>query len=313
MTIFRIHQYNSNDKQDWDNFVASSKNGVFLFYRDYMDYHSDRFEDHSLMIYKNEKLIALLPASVSGDTITSHGGLTFGSFITNKKIRAAMMLEMLPEVMVYFRHLKLKKLIYKAIPYIFHQQPADEDLFALYKMNAKQIKCEVSSCIDLANSYSESKDVRREIKAAKKNNFTIKESKEFATFMKLLNNRLEEKYDAKAVHTSEEIIKLQQKFPDNIKLYTVHHHEDMIAGTIIFENKNIAHTQYIASNKLARENGGLSLLYQKLIREVYADKRYFNFGTSMLNRGQELREGLVFHKEKFGARTVCYSTYEIDL
>ena len=42
-----------------------SKNGTFLFLRAYMDYHSDRFHDHSLMFHNEKgKLIAVLPANI---------------------------------------------------------------------------------------------------------------------------------------------------------------------------------------------------------------------------------------------------------
>ena len=44
-------------------FLDTPKNATFLFRRDYMDYHRDRFADHSLMIFRGEKLAALLPAN----------------------------------------------------------------------------------------------------------------------------------------------------------------------------------------------------------------------------------------------------------
>ena len=35
--------------REWDAFVGASKNGTFLLTRPYMDYHADRFTDHSLI------------------------------------------------------------------------------------------------------------------------------------------------------------------------------------------------------------------------------------------------------------------------
>ncbi len=69
----------------WDNFVSTSKNGVFLFYRDYMEYHSDRFLDHSLLFFKNGKLIGLMPANANKDVLNSHEGLTFGGIISDNE------------------------------------------------------------------------------------------------------------------------------------------------------------------------------------------------------------------------------------
>ena len=44
-----VVRYTSDQKIVWDSFVAASRNGTFLFMRDYMDYHADRFTDYSLM------------------------------------------------------------------------------------------------------------------------------------------------------------------------------------------------------------------------------------------------------------------------
>ena len=57
-----VRRYNDSMKLRWDEFVQESKNATFLFFRNYMDYHSDRFIDNSLMVYdKNDQLFALLP------------------------------------------------------------------------------------------------------------------------------------------------------------------------------------------------------------------------------------------------------------
>ena len=59
-------------KAEWDRFCYTAKNATFLFQRDFMDYHSDRFTDHSLMMYKDEELIAVLPANIKDRTVYSH-------------------------------------------------------------------------------------------------------------------------------------------------------------------------------------------------------------------------------------------------
>lgn len=48
--MFEIRKYNDTDKEAWNAFVDQSRNATFLLNRSYMDYHSDRFTDHSLMI-----------------------------------------------------------------------------------------------------------------------------------------------------------------------------------------------------------------------------------------------------------------------
>ena len=62
--MFKIRRYTASDKEAWNRFVADSKNGTFLFDRNYMDYHSDRFADFSLLVADAaDRLIGLLPAN----------------------------------------------------------------------------------------------------------------------------------------------------------------------------------------------------------------------------------------------------------
>lgn len=65
--MFEIRKYNDADKEVWNAYVEHARNATFLLNRSYMDYHSDRFHDHSLMIFHNNKLYALLPANEDGD------------------------------------------------------------------------------------------------------------------------------------------------------------------------------------------------------------------------------------------------------
>ena len=38
--MFEIRRYSADKADEWNAFVATSKNGTFLFDRRYMDYHS---------------------------------------------------------------------------------------------------------------------------------------------------------------------------------------------------------------------------------------------------------------------------------
>ena len=91
--MFDIVRYTPDKCQEWNQFVAQSKNGTFLFYRQYMDYHADRFHDHSLMIYRKSRLYALLPANGYDDVFASHQGLSYGGLVMDQHARAAEILD----------------------------------------------------------------------------------------------------------------------------------------------------------------------------------------------------------------------------
>ncbi|MBA7497330.1 hypothetical protein ES704_00058 [subsurface metagenome] len=309
--MIKIKKYESKYKSIWDEFITKSKNGTFLFYRDYMEYHSDRFNDFSLMIYKENKLITVLPANINEETLISHGGLTFGGFIINYKMTAALMLIIFKEVIKFVHKKHIKKLIYKCIPYIYHLFPAEEDRYALFKENARLYRRDISTTIYLPKKLQYKELRRRCIKKAIKANLIVNKTDDYKTYWNILNSNLEKRYDTKPVHSLSEIEYLHNKFPDNIKLFASHKNNTMLAGVVIYENLNIAHAQYIASNEEGRKIGALDMLFSYLIEDYYHQKKYFDFGISNENNGQYLNNGLISFKEGFGASGVAYDSYEI--
>ena len=78
--MFLIEKYHLKHKSIWDSFIDLSKNGTFLFKRDFMEYHSSRFKDFSLIIFRDSKPIALFPANIESENVYSHQGLTSVSY-----------------------------------------------------------------------------------------------------------------------------------------------------------------------------------------------------------------------------------------
>ena len=113
------------------------------------------------------------------------------------------------------------------------------------------------------------------------------------------------------MHSVEEMKQLKEAFPDKIHLFVAYSKDEAVAGTVIYETDQVAHAQYIAASGEGRRVQALDGLFAHLITEVYAGKRYFDFGISTEQGGRYLNEGLAFQKEGFGARAVMYDTYEM--
>ena len=105
--------YNKEREAEWNEFVAHSKNGTFMLDRRYMDYHSDRFEDYSLMFYLRGRLYALLPANKKEDKLQSHMGLTYGGLVMDAKTTAALTVSLFNELNDYLRQHGFSKVLYK--------------------------------------------------------------------------------------------------------------------------------------------------------------------------------------------------------
>jgi hypothetical protein len=308
-----IVKYSNEYKHQWNNFVKVAKNSHFFFYRDYIEYHSDRFEDFSLMIFHNDKLIALLPANIKDHTLFSHQGLTFGSFIIDDRMKTETMLNIFESIKKYLRNSNINKLVYKCMPYIYHIKPSQEDMYALFRHNAKLIRRDVTSTIDLTENFKYSKGRKWSINKAKKENLLISESNNFEQFWKLLSSVLETNHDAKPIHSLDEIKYLVSLFPDNIRLFIIKDDKTLLSGAIIYENRNIVHTQYLANSSVGRDIGSLDMLLDHLIKNIYSNKKYFDLGTSNENGGLVLNTGLIAQKEGFGARVVTHDFYEMEI
>jgi hypothetical protein len=308
-----IVKYSSEYKKVWDAFVAISKNATFLFYRDYMEYHAHRFEDHSLLFYYKNKLVALLPAHVQGSHVCSHNGLTYGGLLTSNKMKAELMLQVFDALVLYFRELSFTAIKYKTIPHIYHQAPADEDLYALFKNSAVVYRRDVLSVVPQHKPVKYSSSRRWRVNRASGFGWDIEQSQDYETFMQLEEKLLKEKYNASPVHTLEEITKLASHFPENIKLYTATKNGEVGAGVVVYETQTVAHCQYIGSTVNGRINGALSILLDYLLTQVYATKKYFDFGPSMDESETGFNNSLLANKESYGGRTVTHDHYLISL
>ncbi|WP_250433971.1 GNAT family N-acetyltransferase [Hanstruepera flava] len=279
-----------------------------------MDYHKDRFQDASVMVFKNDRVVALFPANYVNQTIYSHQGLTYGGIILNSKLKLQVVIEIFKLVLEYYQNQGFTDLEIKIMPNIYSDLPSDELLYLAFLLDAKLIKRDTLSVIKLDNRLKYNKDRRDGVKRAEKHNLIIKEDDEFDTFWNtILIPNLQGKHNVKPVHSLDEIKLLKQRFPSNIKQYNVYHNDKLVAGTTIFITKNVAHSQYISANTDKNSLGSLDYLHDYLLSKVFKDKRYFDFGISNENQGRKINSGLQYWKEGFGARTIVQDFYAIPI
>lgn len=308
--------YNPNLRPVWNKFVAESKNGTFLFQRDYMDYHADRFVDCSLLFYKKDELVAVLPANYKeGERrVYSHGGLTYGGLVLSENISVADTMQVMTCAMEWMKLvLGAEEWIYKPVPHIYHRMPAEEDLYALFRNHATIEARAVSSAIDYAHRLPLHKSRRYGANKAHNSNVLFEESDELYEFWNILDERLRTRHNNKPVHTADEMQLLKERFPENIRLFVAKMNGEIVAGSLVYETELVAHTQYIASTELGRSVRALDGLLKYLIESVFSHKCYFDFGTSMEPESGDISEGLLMQKCEFGARTIVYDAYCIDL
>lgn len=312
--MFDIRRYTAEAAREWNGFVARSKNGTFLFDRGYMDYHSDRFHDHSLMFYLDGNLFALLPANAEGERFCSHRGLSYGGVVTTEKMTAERMQQLFRELNDYLRIQGFRSVFYKPVPHIFHQLPAEEDVFSLYSVcDARLADRSLSATVTLSQPLKWSYGRRYGARKARRHGVAVGESTDWTAFWRVLEENLMQRYGAKPVHTLHEMELLRGRFPEQIRLFTAVRDGRVVAGTVIYVTPVVVHTQYISASTEGKQLCALDALFDHVLHECSWPARYFDFGTSNGPDGHELVQPLIFQKEGFGGRGICYDRYEWTL
>ena len=312
--MFTIRRYTANDHDVWNRYVSKARNATFLFYREYMDYHSDRFSDHSLMFYVGRHLHSVLPAHAEGDVFCSHRGLTYGGLLMDDDVTTADVLVLFEELNDYLRQQGFCKVLYRAIPWVYHRLPAEEDLYAMFwKCGARLQRRMSGTVIFMDENLPWRKDHRRRLRQSQAAGIRVVRDGSLEEFWPLLNANLQQKFNAKSVHTLEEMQLLKSRFPDNIIQYNAYLDGQIVGGITLYVMGHVLHGQYSGTNDVGKKSGAMEAIYNQVMCHDYADIRYLDFGTSNEQGGQVLNEGLIAHKEGYGGRTVCYDTYEWNL
>ncbi len=315
MNSFKIIKYTSGHYNLWNDFVANAKNATFLFHRDFMEYHSDRFEDYSLLIFdEKEKLVAIFPANRIGNKLFSHQGLTYGGLVLDEKSKLSELIQLNHQLFKYLFDSGFDKVQLKIIPPIYNSFPSDEMEYISFLLQAKLIRRDAIAILELTNKIVPSRVRKRGIEIGEKHQLKIVEETTFDLFWEeLLIPNLAQKYQTKPIHSLEEITYLKSKFPKLIRQFNVYFENKIVGGVTVFVTKNVIHPQYISGNKAFNTKlGGLDFLYNHLIQNVFSNDKYFDFGISNENNGLQLNESLHYWKESFGARTIVQNFYEIE-
>lgn len=312
MKTWEIEPYTAEKKTLWDTMLATARNASFLFRRDYMDYHADRFTDASIIASYGGVPVALLPANRSGKQLYSHQGLTYGGWIwQNGKTDGGRILELFDVWLDWCARNGITVIHYKPLPYIYASEPSQEDIYALWRYNAVTECVQLSSVIDRSSDPGFDYMRRRYLKRTGEYGVRVQQTDELTDFWKILVICLADRHGANPVHTLSEMQRLMSLFPNHIRLFTINDNEGMQAGILVYSTGMVDHCQYIATTEKARRLRYLPYLVTQMKQMLNA--RYFDFGTSNEDGGKLLNASLLSNKFGMGATGVAYPQYKLEL
>ena len=304
-----IERYDGAENAAWNEFVNSSRNATFLFRREYMEYHADRVTDCSLVARKKGKILALLPANRKDNGLFSHGGLTYGGWILPPgKVNGMELCSLFEVWLEWCRNEGINAIHYKPLPFIYACQPAQEDLYALWRFGAVKERLQLSAAIDLSCNPGFDYRRRRYLPRVEEKGVVVKESDRLDRFWEILTECLKLRHNAAPVHSLAEISRLKSLFEKEIRIFVLCDDEGMQAGVLTYCTGMVQHCQYIATTQKAREERYLPFLFKEMINMCQC--RYFDMGTSTdQNDCRLLDAGLLDNKFGFGATGVAYEQY----
>jgi len=312
-----IRPFEKSMADDWDTFVKQSSVGTLLHTRRFLSYHADRFDDLSLLLCDEKgSIVAVFSAALSPsdkNIVVSHPGATYGGVVGGDKCRGEFMVKALHEICQYYKKSGLLKLQYKAVPFFYHSIPSQDDLYALFRLGAVRYRCDLSATIDLLHRGRIGSRRKRGYRKAVKSQVKIATGLQYASgIWDVLHSNLQNKHDAKPVHSLQEIRLLHERFPDQIQFVAALCLGEVVAGVVMFHASMVSHSQYIASSDIGYAVNALDMIFEHCIAECTKQgKRYFDFGISNEDGGKVLNEGLYTFKSEFGAGGTVHEFYEL--
>lgn len=308
----RIARYSAALADDWTRVLASAKNGIFQFDRQFIEYHGERFVDMSAVAYIDECPVAIIPATLDSQIsrVTSHPGLTFGGPVFVRDLRGDTAIGVIEAMLDAFGDWGATSCLVKLLPEAFATYPSAEAAYALWHRGFRLVRRDLSSLLPLDGSMPFNESKRQAVKKARKRGVVVS-AIEIDAYHDLLTRVLQVQHATQPVHSKAELALLHSRFPANILARGALLDGQLLAGTLVFNYGHVWHTQYLASSDEGRTLGALDLVIAETINEARdAGVTLISFGTSTENGGKVLNQGLLWQKESYGARAIVHDFYE---
>ena len=314
-----VEQYQDSFCDQWDEFVWQANNGTIFQTRKFLSYHPpQRFEDFSLIFKKENRVIALFPATVRYEKqrriLTSHRGSSYGGIVTKYSMSIKDAFRIVEALIDFAKENKFQGIELTPPPLIYHLRPSNYIDFALLKNDFGYKKREISSVIPLTFPESEvlqtfSSESRRAVRRALKLGVTIRESEDFEAFYKILKRNLKMRHNVQPTHTLAELLLLRNIYPDRIRLFGGYVEDELVAGVVMFDcNQRVVLAFYISHNEDRQQFRGVNGLFYEIIKwSIRNNFGYLDFGIFTVD--MDPNWGLGRFKESFGAQGIFRDTF----
>lgn len=313
--------YTEEWKEQWDEFVKRSNNGTMFHMQKFFDYHEPgKFTFDHLMFLDDGKLAALLPGAVVDNRFESPIGASYGSIVTGDlKFRDAI--DYVTALLEYGKKQGWKEIELTSAPRVYEKWQNENLDFALlwkgfsYKLHYISSAIKLDPQQEIIPRFQAT--IRRNIRKSFKEGVRVEVNEKYDEFYPiLLDNKA--KHNVKPTHSLEDLYKLKELLPEQLKLFMVYHEDKPIAGSVIFyPNETVAlcfynmlHYEYEKYKPIQR------VMYEVVKDATESGYKYVDIGVSQDTSADDPmtpQMSLIDFKEKFDAKTVMRNTLHIKL
>jgi len=321
--MFTLHQYINQNKSPWDQFVSSGNNGTLFHLRKFLNYHpKDRFQDHSILVEKKQKLFSVFPAAeliVDGKRVlVSHPGSTVGSFVVPENLSISDAMAMSEALVSYVKENNFSGIRITLPPTLYQRRLSNYMDFAFFKQGFTYSKRDVTSILFLEDSLDKNLAIfktshLRAVRNAQKKGVNVRQSNDFDSFYHILEQNLKIRHGVSPTHTLAELKNIHALFPDRVNLFAAFVKDVMVAGVVNFVvNNHVVLAFYISHDEGYKEFRAVNILFYSIFDWAIQQRfRIYDFGTFTVN--EEPNMGLGRFKENFGASGIFRDTIELKL
>ena len=315
---FAVVRYHEGLHDVWNNVVKKSETGTLLHLREFCTHHAYKFDEASVIITRDDQPFAVLPGNVvtnkSGDLeFWSHSFLTYGGLVRISS-SATTMIPALTAVRDYLIQEGYSKLVYKPVPWVFHQYPDESDTHALWTLGGYPIRRDLSSVSKLPLMESRIAHGRRSrARKAHRNGYTVQQTTDTEEFHTVLVRRLAARHNLIPAISQDDLDLLLNRFPENVRIFGCGVNGEIAAGALVFDCGNTIHFQYLTGTDEGYAQCAMDLLIP-YVTNLYCDTaQYVSFGISTEGEQAALNPGLVDYKESWGTTAVTFDRWELPL
>ena len=312
---YSIKRYTNKFYDQWNGFVEDSNNGTIFHRMDFLNYHGHKFKsnEHSLVFFKGDSIVALMPLSIykkkESKIAKSPFGASFGGIVCKSKISLSAAVKIIESLIDYLKVNNISECIVQTTPWYYHKKVNNYLEFAMLKKGFTLESRDLFNTIELPSKYEDlwsshyEGRCRTTIKK-RENQFKIINNVDVNEFYKILIEDKKRHNNSQPTHSLLELKFLVSIFPERIWFEIAIHKETKAKAAICYFKpvRNCLMTFYMCQENDALKLDGKNILIDSALKKaIHEGIKYFDFGGSSIGYDIE-NYGVSKFKESFGAK-----------